>query len=665
MSIINTLGPVGLNPTGEYNNTKKYERLDVVLYEGSSYVALKDSIGQLPTNTEYWDCIAVGYLKQNTYDSVAEMKADDTLKAGMYAQTVGYYEANDGGAAIYKITSEESQSEYQEELGNGLYATLKIDEKIKIKQLGALSGNDITSILNFAINTGLQVINDDLDEYFYITSPIDTKTDIKMKNINLVCNFSSDNYLFTFTNNVAGYNLELVDCIINGNLKCIGVNSRLNTKDAKNFILKNVEIFGMSSENNVAGTFPRESAVTMKGANCYAENCNVHDNQGHGLMVFAASSGYSSTGVFNITNCKATGNGVGTYQALGIGSYSGTNNAKCFINNCYAYDNGASGIAPHGINNVIIENCIANNNGEHGFVVQQSNDSIVDNCIALNNVAFGIRVQGDFSQDVSSRFVNNVCVLNNKITGNGINVGVRATKILCKNNIITVSNNQKVFYTDNTTQSRNNGSEDVSFINNIVIGNSYANEVLRDYFNGFVIKNNTDIKGNLLPNGFLVYSGNSNTLNMYISTDKLYEPISPSNTEQMVNISGLNGATISGDTFTTSAEVNVDSFLVIGRFNAKEKMTFVIEYPNGTVPWVRSRNSSQALIADYILINTVENNGYTNKMTLTITKDDSNANSEAIKYIDIALKTVKFEKFPAGTYNFKMECAEGLTLNKL
>lgn len=45
MSQIINLGLVGFNPTREYDNTHKYERLDVVYYEGSSYVALKESIG--------------------------------------------------------------------------------------------------------------------------------------------------------------------------------------------------------------------------------------------------------------------------------------------------------------------------------------------------------------------------------------------------------------------------------------------------------------------------------------------------------------------------------------------------------------------------------------------------------------------------------------------
>lgn len=58
MSTVVTLGPVGLKPTGAYNNTREYKKLDVVIYQGSSYVAKSDSIGQLPTNTTYWNCIA-------------------------------------------------------------------------------------------------------------------------------------------------------------------------------------------------------------------------------------------------------------------------------------------------------------------------------------------------------------------------------------------------------------------------------------------------------------------------------------------------------------------------------------------------------------------------------------------------------------------------------
>lgn len=71
------------------------------------------------------------------YNSVADMKADTKLKAGDMAATLGYYEINDGGGATYKITDEKSETDYQEELGNGLYATLIIEDDVNVKQFGA------------------------------------------------------------------------------------------------------------------------------------------------------------------------------------------------------------------------------------------------------------------------------------------------------------------------------------------------------------------------------------------------------------------------------------------------------------------------------------------------------------------------------------------------
>lgn len=62
MSRINTLGPVGFNPRGFYNASTTYERLDVVTYQNSSYLALKSSVGQEPPNDEYWQILVNGTL---------------------------------------------------------------------------------------------------------------------------------------------------------------------------------------------------------------------------------------------------------------------------------------------------------------------------------------------------------------------------------------------------------------------------------------------------------------------------------------------------------------------------------------------------------------------------------------------------------------------------
>ena len=52
------LGKVAYVSKGDYNNELFYEINDVVTYNGSSYVALGNTLGNLPTNTSYWQLLA-------------------------------------------------------------------------------------------------------------------------------------------------------------------------------------------------------------------------------------------------------------------------------------------------------------------------------------------------------------------------------------------------------------------------------------------------------------------------------------------------------------------------------------------------------------------------------------------------------------------------------
>lgn len=76
MSTIITLGPVGYNPKGEYNSSTQYERLDVVLYSGVSYVAKQDVTGQLPTNTDYWDALGISGADMSNYYTKSEVDSE-------------------------------------------------------------------------------------------------------------------------------------------------------------------------------------------------------------------------------------------------------------------------------------------------------------------------------------------------------------------------------------------------------------------------------------------------------------------------------------------------------------------------------------------------------------------------------------------------------------
>jgi hypothetical protein len=52
------LGKVAITPKGEYSNATTYQLLDLITYEGGSYLALKETTGNLPTNNDYWQLIA-------------------------------------------------------------------------------------------------------------------------------------------------------------------------------------------------------------------------------------------------------------------------------------------------------------------------------------------------------------------------------------------------------------------------------------------------------------------------------------------------------------------------------------------------------------------------------------------------------------------------------
>lgn len=59
MSIRQDLGKVSVTPKGTWSSATAYERLDVVTYNGGSYLSVQDvPIGTAITNTDYWQLVA-------------------------------------------------------------------------------------------------------------------------------------------------------------------------------------------------------------------------------------------------------------------------------------------------------------------------------------------------------------------------------------------------------------------------------------------------------------------------------------------------------------------------------------------------------------------------------------------------------------------------------
>lgn len=78
----------------------------------------------------------VAHYTPRIFNNVDSMKKE-TLENENYAMTLGYYQANDGGGALYYVVSTKPSNGYYETLNNGNYAILiSTNNEINIKQFG-------------------------------------------------------------------------------------------------------------------------------------------------------------------------------------------------------------------------------------------------------------------------------------------------------------------------------------------------------------------------------------------------------------------------------------------------------------------------------------------------------------------------------------------------
>lgn len=97
------------------------------------------------------------YLNAQTifcFDNVEQLKEATNLIKGSYAETLGYYDKDDGGVSLYYITDTLDNTVHQETLEDGLYATLIIKNNIlNLESIGCYGDgiHDDTVKLQYAI----------------------------------------------------------------------------------------------------------------------------------------------------------------------------------------------------------------------------------------------------------------------------------------------------------------------------------------------------------------------------------------------------------------------------------------------------------------------------------------------------------------------------------
>lgn len=340
----------------------------------------------------------VGTYTPRIFNNVESLKKED-LQDGNYAETIGYYNINDGGGAMYKITSTQPEVGYYETLNNGNYAILLFNDFVYIEQLGAKGSEteDESDILQTALNL----------------------TNVRFKNkrtytINktIIINNSLDANDSTF---------KIPDFDNLKNRKSLGV--FLISKN--NLLIKNCNFESVYTDYTqkipytTSKILPPILSFVDGSDNSKAENCNVKNTNGHTIQVYG-----NTVKNIIIENCTAIDGGCG----VGIEQISGSDITpkNITINNFYSQCNNSCEITSG--SGICVNNCYFESNGD-GKAVFTTNEAYHDTHIDINGCTFthtGIGANDaqsrciliDSYESVKKMYVNlTSCIINGDIDG--------------------------------------------------------------------------------------------------------------------------------------------------------------------------------------------------------------------------------------------------------
>lgn len=424
------LGIVGIKNCGEYNSETHYEKLNVVTYQGSSYCALRDTVGNLPTDTDYWQL----YAKKgdpSCFDNVTSMKNDTTLIAGSFAQTLGYYSIDDNGGAYYIIKEQEIGEIIDEgqyiQLNNGLIAKLLLENYLTPEQFGAKGDNT----------------TDDSDCL------------IKMFNTHYNLYSLTKNYKISKELNISGIPSG---SIIKGGGKIYATSSPERSRR---------NIFKLSDANNIT-----IDNLTFESIN----NQSPYIPSGHSARTGSLSSNIIAINLYKVKNSHFTNlnfiNMCFDFHVQGHEENS-YGNENIYLNNLVD-TGGATGIYADNINNLVINNYYMKPydnpvGGMHMFYIARYVGKVnISNVILEGNSKTDIVFDfaNFFDEDDNSSFNSEIYVDGFNITANGlISVKRKAKNIELLNGIFNC-----------TYQITENNSNQYGFVCNLF--HEYLDEIL-------------------------------------------------------------------------------------------------------------------------------------------------------------------------------------------
>lgn len=416
---------------GEWDRTKTYEPLVIVSNQGNSYTSRTFvPTGVDITNETYWALTGnynaqVEYYRRETarvaeelktrakiYDNVAAMVADSLLTLGESCFTLGYYNINDNGSAIYELVN--TPSAYTIELDNGLYAMPIICDSVTPEMFGAYGDgiHDDTEAIQTAINASTSVVfnggkiykvSADSTTGIALTVLSNRKIDLNNATIKLIGN-SLGGYAMMNLNNVSNVIIE------NGNITGDRDEHTGNTGEwghgisvdyASNVTLSNLYVSKCFGDGVYVGNTSLEAG---HNENVTVNNVVCDSNRRNGMSVT------DGTGIIISKSKFLNTNGTSPQAGLDIEPNNANALIDIIVENVECLDNGGDGfgISDH----VGIENCRFSINNlvtdSIWLVLLGANNTIIcNNVYALwNHAYYGLTIS---NKEMSSAiFINDL-----------------------------------------------------------------------------------------------------------------------------------------------------------------------------------------------------------------------------------------------------------------
>ena len=400
-SAVNELGE-----GGSYDNLRTYQRNNIVEYNGSSYIAITETTGNLPPtlplkNNQYWQLLAQRGVDGNgSVSSVNNTSPDINGNIDLSPSIIGATSETDFQVLNQEFTSLNSKYDNN------------FSRFINVKDYGALGDgvtDDTQSFLNafneqqtnggtIVIPGGVYRVNqgfafDNTLHMLGLNSPTIQPTDTfttntlgvfringdgsTVKGINL--NGNGDN----LTSSNFGFISYAASDLVFENVNCIRTTGiGIGFSNCRNVLVRDCSV--RRTTNNSAGFWAdADLGGEYNFANITFENCISEFNELDGFLI--------NVNNVKVLNCKGNNNGIGSNfeGALGAG---GIYSDKL-------------------LQNVVIKNSDFNTNTEFGINLAIVNGTI-SGCLAENNALSGIRIANG-----SNRMQVSNCI----IRGNGTN----------------------------------------------------------------------------------------------------------------------------------------------------------------------------------------------------------------------------------------------------